>query len=213
MSKYDETIIHESDGIQEMDNKLPRWWVLLFYITIVFSVIYMVYFHLLDLGMGQEEKYDEEMRVAREARDAMEAATPYDPTTPSNVPFMLAQGRATYGVKCQSCHAEAGAGKGAYPNLTDAYWINGPTFADTVDVITQGSPNNPAMVAFSKELSPREIHYVASYIYSLRGSNVGIEPQPDIDKEFPGSDSTDYHVKSAKEPSDNADNSDAAPTS
>ena len=54
---------HEADGIRELDNKLPRWWVWLFYITIVFSVIYLAYYHVLRAGDLMTTEYDKEMRI------------------------------------------------------------------------------------------------------------------------------------------------------
>lgn len=52
---------HEYDGIEELDNDLPRWWLYLFYVTIVFAFVYMVYYHATDLGYSSEEKYEREM--------------------------------------------------------------------------------------------------------------------------------------------------------
>ncbi len=58
MAEYNEEILdHEYDGIQEMDNNLPRWWLYLFYFSIVFAVVYMLYFHLFGIGYLQEDEY------------------------------------------------------------------------------------------------------------------------------------------------------------
>lgn len=58
MAEYrDELLEHDYDGIQEMDNFLPRWWLYLFYISIVFSVLYFAYYHVLDIGYLQEDEY------------------------------------------------------------------------------------------------------------------------------------------------------------
>lgn len=62
MAKYrDELLEHDYDGIQEMDNFLPRWWLYLFYVTIVFAVLYMLYYHVLGVGYLQVDQYKEEM--------------------------------------------------------------------------------------------------------------------------------------------------------
>ena len=54
---------HDYDGIQELDNKLPRWWVWLFYITIIFSAVYLVYYHVTRTGDLQIAEYDQEMKA------------------------------------------------------------------------------------------------------------------------------------------------------
>lgn len=62
MAEYkDELLDHDYDGIKEMDNELPRWWLYLFYFTIVWSLLYMIYFHMFDIGYLQEDEYLAEM--------------------------------------------------------------------------------------------------------------------------------------------------------
>lgn len=62
MAKYkDELLDHDYDGIQEMDNNLPKWWLYLFIFTIGWSVLYMLYYHVFDLGYLQEDEYRQEM--------------------------------------------------------------------------------------------------------------------------------------------------------
>ena len=56
--KYEDKLLdHDYDGIQELDNRLPPWWLNLFYITIIWGVLYFVYYHMIDMGPGQEEEY------------------------------------------------------------------------------------------------------------------------------------------------------------
>lgn len=57
----DELLDHEYDGIQEMDNSMPRWWLYGFYLSIVFSVAYMLYFHVFRIGYLQEDEYRREV--------------------------------------------------------------------------------------------------------------------------------------------------------
>ncbi len=62
MAKHkDELLEHDYDGIQEMDNSLPRWWLYLFFISIVYSVLYMAYYHVTGVGYLQEDEYLAEM--------------------------------------------------------------------------------------------------------------------------------------------------------
>ena len=61
---------HDVDGIQELDNLLPRWWVWLFYLTIIFGVIYMVYYHVLHVGDLQIAEYEKEHRIGETIKAA-----------------------------------------------------------------------------------------------------------------------------------------------
>lgn len=61
-----DTVIHDYDGIQEYDNDMPPWWVKGFYLTIVFAVAYLAYFHVFNWGQLQAEEFDTEMAIAKE---------------------------------------------------------------------------------------------------------------------------------------------------
>ncbi len=61
---------HDYDGIRELDNNLPRWWVWLFYLSIVFAVIYMLYYHVLRIGNLQAAEYEKEMKAGAEIKNA-----------------------------------------------------------------------------------------------------------------------------------------------
>ena len=171
MAKYDETIVSEHDGIQEQDNLLPRWWVLLFVFTVVFGFFYLMWFHVLGIGLDQEKRYEEMIAQAEAAQAArMEGLMAnLDLTKPSMLDDVLAEGQAIYQANCASCHHSTGRGL-IGPNLTDAYWIHGAAFADTMHVIAKGVLEK-GMQAWETSLSLRQRHAVASYIYSIRGSN------------------------------------------
>ena len=177
---------HDADGIREFDNDLPRWWVWLFYITIVFAAIYLLYFHVLGMGAGSRAKFENEMaRVAREAQRQAAltpAAGPVD-IQPSGEAEVLAAGREIFTTHCVSCHREGGQGL-VGPNLTDIYWIHGPLFADSVRTITTGVPLK-GMIAWKAVLRPGEIFAVASYIYTLRGTNPPEPKSPEGTKHEP----------------------------
>ncbi len=159
---------HEVDGIQELDNRLPRWWVWLFNITIVFSVFYLLYFDVLKIGDSQAAQYEREMARARgdTGPSAVAAAPQFD--TPSTDPQVLARGRALYMSNCAVCHAPDGGGL-IGPNLTDDYFIHGPTFADKMHVIREGVPAK-GMISWKSQMRPADIHAVASFVDSLRGT-------------------------------------------
>src|SRR5690606_32006890 len=130
MAEYDETVVSEHDGIKELDNLLPRWWVILFQLSIVSAVIYIVWFHVLGLGKGQERKYADMKAQADAAQAARQSGliASMDLKSPSTLPEVLAEGGDIFQANCASCHHSTGRGL-IGPNLTDAYWVNGASFS------------------------------------------------------------------------------------
>ena len=163
---------HEYDGIQELDNNLPRWWVWLFYITIIFSAVYLVYYHVARAGDLQAAEYSHEMKLG----DSLKAAamgkfeSGMSALTPSADAAVLDRGRQIYAKFCAPCHRVDGGGL-VGPNLTDDYWIHGATYGDSVKVIWDGVPAK-GMVTWKTVLKPEEVQAVASYCYTLRGAKL-----------------------------------------
>jgi cytochrome c oxidase cbb3-type subunit 3 len=179
---------HEYDGIHELDNKLPRWWVWLFYLTIIFSVIYMCYYHVFARGdlatQGQMVyEYQREMEIGNAIKaKAVEAFEQrmgvLEPSTDMTV---LAQGEDTFMLMCAPCHRADGGGL-VGPNLTDDYWIHGDTFADNVSIIWNGVEEK-GMLAWKKQgMKPSQVIEVASYIYTLRGTELLTPGKPREDQ-------------------------------
>ncbi len=163
---------HNYDGIQELDNNLPRWWVWLFYITIIFSAVYLVYYHVTRTGDLQAAEYASEMKAGEQIKNG--AMSKFEASLaslqPSTDPAVLQAGRQTYAKFCAPCHRVDGGGL-VGPNLTDDYWIHGSTYADSVKVIWDGVPAK-GMITWKTVLKPEEIQAVASYIYTLRGTKL-----------------------------------------
>jgi cytochrome c oxidase cbb3-type subunit 3 len=161
---------HEVDGIRELDNKLPRWWVWLFYITIIFSAVYLVYYHVLGAGDLMAAEYTKEMKAGDAIKGAAMARFESDIVTlqPSKDEEVLARGKKTFLVLCAPCH-RPDAGGLVGPNLTDDYWIHGDKFSDNVRTIWNGVPEK-GMITWKNTLKPKEVFEVASYIYTLRGT-------------------------------------------
>jgi len=193
MAEYDDIVVSEHDGIQEFDNQLPRWWVWLFKLSILFSVLYLMWFHVLGLGKGQEQQYADKVAQAEAAREArlQRQMEEMDFSVPSQNPEVLAQGEQIYQSNCASCHHSTGRGL-IGPNLTDAHWIHGADFEDNMDVIANGVLEK-GMQAWKNLLSLRQRHAVASYIYSLRGNNPPQPRAPEGDL-VQGSDSPTYQL-------------------
>lgn len=168
---------HEYDGIQEMNNKLPRWWLGLFYITIIIGVIYILRFHVLKTAPLQEEEYLTEM-AAFEQTPSEEAPAPSSSSSGDEATVTgtrltdaasLEGGKTVYDKNCAVCHLAQGQGL-VGPNLTDAYWIHGGSFEDIVKVINTGVIEK-GMIAWKDMLSVTDIQQVASFIMSLQGTN------------------------------------------
>lgn len=162
---------HEYDGIQELDNKLPRWWVWLFNLSIAFAVVYMVYYHVLGKGKLMAAQYLEEMAVGAQLK--AQAMAGFEKTMaslePSKDPLVLAQGHETFVKLCAPCH-RADAGGLVGPNLCDDYWLHGSNFVDNLQTIWNGVPAK-GMVTWKGTLNPNTIYAVGSYIYTLRGTH------------------------------------------
>lgn len=179
---------HEYDGIMELDNKLPPWWLYMFYFTIAFGVVYIAYYHFSD-GPTQLEEYQTEMAIAEEQKAAFLASSANN-VDESNVELLadagaLANGKEKFEALCIACHAKSGGSTqvppGVGPNLTDEYWIHGGGIKNIFKTIKYGVPAK-GMISWESQLSPRQIQEVASYIISLEGSNPenAKEPQGEI---------------------------------
>jgi len=162
---------HDYDGIRELDNQLPRWWVWLFWGCNIFAVIYMGYYHVLGQGRLSAAEYEAEMKIgnAIKARAVAEFEDKMISLQPSTDPAMLVEGQETYTKLCAPCHRADGGGL-VGPNLCDDYWIHGSNFVDNLKTIWNGVPSK-GMVTWKGVLQPATIHAVGSYIYTLRGTS------------------------------------------
>lgn len=174
---------HEYDGIKELDNNLPPWWKYLFYVTIVFSVIYMLHYHILGTGKSSAEEYIAEMEQA-EIQMAMFTGTTVviDETNVQYLtePSSLFSGKEIYDRNCAACHGQKGEGM-VGPNLTDEYWIHGGSISDIFIVIRDGVPEK-GMLPWRGLLSPSQMQDVSSYVLSLEGTNPPNPKAPEGEK-------------------------------
>jgi cytochrome c oxidase cbb3-type subunit 3 len=164
---------HDYDGIKELDNNLPPWWVYLFYACVVFAVVYLVRFEI----MGAD---DQEMELKKEMAQAKIEVAEYMKTAPDlmdekTVTLLtdgaaLAEGKTIFETNCAACH-RADAGGQIGPNLTDDQWILGGGIKNLFHTINNGGRDGKGMIAWKGTLKPKEMQKVASYIISLKGSN------------------------------------------
>lgn len=162
---------HEADGIQELDNLLPRWWVWLFWICNVFAFLYMVYYHGIGLGDTQAVAYSKEAKAGEEIKNA--ALANFESTLgslqPSKDKAVLEEGRRVFTTYCAPCHRADGGGL-VGPNLCDDYWIHGSKYEDHLKTIINGVPAK-GMLTWRGVLKPEEIQSVASFVETFKGSN------------------------------------------
>jgi len=162
---------HNYDGIRELDNVLPPWWLYLFYFTIVISVAYILYYHVLDMGDSQAMEYQKEMEYAASQKKAIEAAAPKESAEMFNLltdEASMTSGKNVFAANCAVCHAADGGGT-IGPNMTDKYWIHGNRMEDLMLTIKQGVPAK-GMISWKGMLTPLQMQEVASYILSLQGT-------------------------------------------
>lgn len=163
---------HAYDGIRELDNRLPPWWLYGFYATIVFGVIYVMNFHVFKTGKLQEEEYLAEM-IHAEQQIATYLASMDNLIDESSVTFTddqadLSAGMEIFKSKCAACHGQEGEG-GVGPNVTDQYWLHGGDIQSIFKTVKYGVPSK-GMISWESQLIPKQIQQVASYIYTLEGT-------------------------------------------
>jgi cytochrome c oxidase cbb3-type subunit 3 len=175
-------LAHEYDGIRELDNKIPPWFNFLFYGSIIFSIIYMINYHVIGSGNIQEEEYLEEVRAASLQREILTRSGSLldeNSVTFTDDAGSLANGKEIFIKSCAACHGQKGEGL-VGPNLTDDYWIHGGGIKNIFKVIKDGVPQK-GMISWQSQLSPNGIRDVGSYIMTLRGTDPPNGKQPEGD--------------------------------
>jgi len=180
---------HEWDGIQELNTPLPRWWLWLFYVTIVWSVGYWVVYPAWPLvtdatkgvfGYNTRSAIVEDLAALQTQRGPMmqqlaSASTAEIAASPQLIDFARAQGRVAFADNCAPCHGAGGGGAKGYPNLNDDDWLWGGKLADIEQTIRYGirsghdKGHQGNMPPFKDVLKPAEMSNVADYVRSLSG--------------------------------------------
>lgn len=163
---------HNYDGIRELDNNLPPWWVYGFYASIVFAVFYMFKYHV----FNGDNQYDELNTEYAEAKIAIEE---YKKTAKNLVDFNtvevlteindISAGKKIFEMNCVACHKADGGG-GIGPNLTDKYWILGGGIKNVFKTISEGGRDGKGMIAWKQSLKPLEMAQVSSYLLQFQGT-------------------------------------------
>lgn len=173
---------HAYDGIQEFDNPLPRWWLMTFYGTVVFSIGYWMAYHSFSGAELPRQAYANEMKRAAEEEDARLAqleregkgVTEDQLWALSKDPKTLAAGEALFKQNCVVCHGDRAQGN-VGPNLTDGYWLHGGKAKQVYQTVSAGVPEK-AMPAWKPTLGMSKVQQVVSYVLAQRNKNVPGKP-------------------------------------
>lgn len=162
------------DGIRELDNNLPNWWLVVFIVTIIYSIGYMAYYHMEGGGTLPVQEYlEEQKKIAQEkiksTPSSNSSITEEDLSAVLGLQKEIEAGRQIYDSKCLACHAPGGAGS-VGPNLTDDYWLHGGKPLNIVTSISKGIPDK-GMIAWESLLQKKEIMSLVAFIKSIGGSN------------------------------------------
>lgn len=185
-----DTTGHEWDGIRELDTPLPKWWIYVFYVTVVWALVYVVLYPAIPwgtqhsrglLGWDQRGDFAERWAAAQAEQAAYKNKIAQAPlavieTDPQLLAYAMAGGHAAFADNCAPCHGGGGSGrKGGFPTLADDDWLWGGTADQIQKTITYGVRNaNPeshqtVMPAFGADgaLTRAQVNDVAEYVLSL----------------------------------------------
>ncbi len=163
---------HDYDGIKELDNNLPPWWVYAFYISIVFAVVYLLRFEVFN-DYNQIDELETEIAQAKidieaykkTAKNLVDINTVEILTEASDI----TAGKKVFDTNCVACHMADGGG-GIGPNLTDENWILGGGIKNVFKTVSEGGRDGKGMIAWKQQLKPLQIAQVSSYLLTLQGT-------------------------------------------
>lgn len=187
-----ETTGHEWDGIKELNNPLPRWWLIIFYVTVIWSIVYWVFMPAWPGLTGYTKGLREHSERANVAADiaALDAARAVATRRLIDAPsmqaiendpelqqFTLAAGGSLFGDNCATCHGAGGQGFPGYPNLNDDAWLWGGSLEEIRRTVSFGIRSDhpetriSAMLAFGRDqiLSREQIGDLTEYVLKLSG--------------------------------------------
>ena len=182
----DSTMGHRWDGIEELNSPLPRWWLWLFIITVIFGVVYLYLYPGLgayqgSLGWTQQGQY-EEARVANAKKQRANLAAFIDQDIPelAKNPTAMATAGRLFANNCSTCHGSDAKGAKGFPNLTDSDWLYGGNPDSLLETIKNGRNGNMPNLG----LSALNASLLASYVVSLSGREVPEHPRTEGAKLF-----------------------------
>ena len=165
-------LAHDYDGIRELDNNIPPWWLYGFYASMIFAVFYLWRYHVAYSAPLQIEELNQQIAEANAQQESrLKSST--DNVDENTVKMLDAKGITAgadlYSKNCVACHGDKGQGL-VGPNLTDDYWLHGGSMKDIFKTIKYGWPDK-GMQSWKGNFSPSQMEEIASYVKSLKGTN------------------------------------------
>lgn len=177
-NQNDDKIIpgHEYDGIQELDNPLPGWWLFTFFGTIIFGFLYYIHYTFTDAPDLRKELQIAMQKLEQQQKSPSEAGNAaLEGEQELEMLFqdlsLKAAGKSIYISRCATCHQESGAGL-VGPNLTDNHWIHGQGSRADILLVIRNGVTEKGMPGWKDMLRKNELYQVTSYVYSMKGTNV-----------------------------------------
>lgn len=192
-----ETTAHEWDGIKELNNPLPRWWLWVLYVSIIWSVGYWILMPTWPLISSHTKGflgYSQRSVVAKSLEEAKQAQSGFLQKIAASdlaaikadaelLRFSLAGGEAAFGDNCSPCHGRGAQGSTGYPNLNDDNWLWGGTLDDIHQTLkvgvrsTHDDTRDNQMPAFGRDeiLEKEQIADVTEFVLSISGGKADTE--------------------------------------
>ena len=174
---------HNYDGIKELDNNLPPWWIYGFYASIVFAAVYLLRYHVFS-GPTQIDELETELADARIAIETYKKTTKnlvdINTVTQLTEAADLSAGKTIFESNCVACHMADGGG-GIGPNLTDPNWILGGDIKSVFKTVSEGGRSGKGMIAWKQQLKPLEMAQVSSYVLTFEGTTPANPKAPEGD--------------------------------
>lgn len=183
MEKHDneKLLDHEYDGIKELDNPLPGWWLTTFYGAIVFAVLYLGYYHFGGPGKDSHETLAMDLSEIKAQQDASAKNAPAPDENSLQAVLAdsakLASGKTIFAEKCAVCHAADGGGM-IGPNLTDKFWIHGDGSLPAILQVVAEGVSDKGMPPWKTLLKQDEIVTVVAYAKTLQGTKPAKPKEP-----------------------------------
>jgi cytochrome c oxidase cbb3-type subunit III len=171
---------HEYDGIRELDNSVPPWWMFGFVFFILFGFGYLYRYHVAKSAPLQLEELQiamEKAEVEKEAYLKLSANNIDENSVTKLDENGIASGKSLFTQNCVACHGPEGQGNAVGPNLADTYWLHGGDIKDVFKTIKYGWPDK-GMRSWKEDFSPVQIAELASFVKSLAGTNPANAKEP-----------------------------------
>jgi len=171
---------HDYDGIRELDNRLPPWWLYGFYLCILVAGIYIYRYHIAHTAPLPKEELQIAMAIADAEKEEYlkKSANKVDENSVTYLSdaTSLEAGKKIFITVCAACHLADGGGS-VGPNLTDDYWIHGGSIKDIFKTVKYGWPEK-GMKSWQEDYSPVQIAQISSFVKSLKGTKPAKPKEP-----------------------------------